>query len=548
MSENIVKFGGDTTVRELWEGGPTGSTGFSRTLNPGNSNFSMVAFQQAKPLLDSEMNLAQQIQNKWRADILRTLLSPGIIGMDIQMNITDKPNTIRISGASAHMNGWLIDMCGQNRSDSASDIVFPTAPYNGSREDFAFVEAWFEEVAPTGSPEDDDENVYKWGGINSGTTANNILDSTAEDETTRRIQLRWNIRTVSDVNFTAYPNGVNNTDRVKARGGASGDTDYGFTLVSDGLYRAGDGSSSAASTLSCVDGYVYALPIVKVHRRNQTAYNADDNVSGAGVYPADSGRPDGLYSNVIAPCDVIPLFQQAAIYDGGNTVALQSMVKQAGIDLRLVQTELDKWRTNRLQQGTARIYNKFVASGCVINAISGTRNIKVTRTGTYSAANYSLAYVDGKTIGINDTETSVAAVPTNSGTSAAVYYAYVDGSGSNYAVYVAAAVPTGKLGLYRITVPAGDMAANLNAVSFTDIRRVESSTNFYAAAPTVTVPLNGIIAGAPNYDVQLTVESATDMNRARLRVTDKSTDQFTVTLMGEADNIVFRWTASSPAE
>lgn len=548
MSENIVKFGGDTTVRELWEGGPTGSTGVSRILNPGNSSFSMVAFQQAKPLLDSEMNLTQQIQNKVRADMLRTLLSSGIIDMNIQTNVTDKLNTIRISGAKAHVNGWLIDMCGQNRSDSASDIVFPAAPYTGSREDFAFIEAWFEEVAPTGSPEDDDENVYKWGGINSGTTANNILDSTAEDETTRRIQLRWNIRTVPDVNFTAYPEGVNNTDRVKARGGADGDTNYGFALVSDGLYRAGDGGSGSATALSCVDGYVYALPIARVHRRNQTAYNADDNISGAGIYPAASGRPDGLYSNIIAPCDVTPLFREATVYDGGNTPTYTAMIKQAGIDIRLVQTELDKWRTNRLQQGTAQVYNKFVVSGCVINAISGTRNIKVSRTGTYSAANYSLAYIDGKMIGINDTETSVAAVPTNSGTSAAVYYAYIDGSGSDYAVRVAAAVPAGKLGLYRITVPAADTAANLNAVSFTDIRRVESSTNFYAAAPTVAVPLKGIIAGAPNYDVRLTVESATDMNRAQLRVTDKSTDQFTVTLFGEADNIIFRWTASSPAE
>jgi hypothetical protein len=255
-----------------------------------------------------------------------------------------------------------------------------------------------------------------------------------------------------------------------------------------------------------------------------------------------------LYSNVIAPCDVTPIYQLAAVYDGGNTATIQTMIKQAGIDIRLVQNELEKWRTNRMQQGTATLYNKFVVSGCVINAISGTRNIKVTRTGTYSASNYSLVYVDGKMVGINDTETSVAAVPTNSGTSAAVYYAYIDGSGTDYAVHVADVVPTGKLGLYRITVPAGDNAANLNSVSFADIRRVESSTNFYAAAPSVTVPLNGVIATAPNYDVQITVESATDTNRAQLRVTDKSTDRFTVTLMGEADNITLRWTAMSPAE
>ena len=50
MSESIVRFGGDTTSRELWEGGPKASTGMSRLLNPANRSFSMVAFQQAKPL------------------------------------------------------------------------------------------------------------------------------------------------------------------------------------------------------------------------------------------------------------------------------------------------------------------------------------------------------------------------------------------------------------------------------------------------------------------------------------------------------------------
>lgn len=62
MSEEIVKFQGDTTARELWENGPTVSTGLSRVLSPNNRNFGLVAFQQAKPILDSELNLMQQIQ------------------------------------------------------------------------------------------------------------------------------------------------------------------------------------------------------------------------------------------------------------------------------------------------------------------------------------------------------------------------------------------------------------------------------------------------------------------------------------------------------
>lgn len=218
MSENIIRFVGDTTTRSLWENGPTGSTGFSRILNQENRNFSMVAFQQAKPILDSEMNLTQLIQNKARADLIRTILDSGIISIKTTTDVTDKKNTLRISEAVANMNGWLLYLYGANRTDTSSDIVFTPAPYNGTREDLAYLEAWFEEVAPTGSPEDDDESVYKYGGLASGTVANDILDPTAEDETSRRIQLRWNIRTAADVNFTNYPAGINNTDRVKARG------------------------------------------------------------------------------------------------------------------------------------------------------------------------------------------------------------------------------------------------------------------------------------------------------------------------------------------
>ena len=74
MSENLVQVVGDTTTRELYEGGPTVSTGVSRKLSPENRNYSMLIYQQAKPPLDSEHNLAQQNQNYLRAQILRKIL------------------------------------------------------------------------------------------------------------------------------------------------------------------------------------------------------------------------------------------------------------------------------------------------------------------------------------------------------------------------------------------------------------------------------------------------------------------------------------------
>lgn len=547
MSENIVKFGGDTTTRELWENGPTGSTGFSRILNPDRRNFSMVAFQQAKPLLDSELNLSQQIQNKARADILRALLSPGILSLNLTTGVTDRTNALRISGAVAHLNGWLVYLNGQNRSDALSDIIFAAAPYNGSREDLAFVEVWFEEVAPSGSPEDDDENVYNYGGIASGTIANDLLDSTAGDETTRRIQLRWNIRTVTDVNFTSYPSGVNNGDRVKARAGASADTNYTFGSVGNGLYRAGDGSSSACTTLKCVDGYVYAIPLFRVHRRNQTAYNKTDNPSGAPAYNSGTQIATGLYHDVIATQDVTPLYPIASAYEqSANRESDKAVLKELFQAVHQQAAELTNWKTQRIQQGTATIYNKFVVAGGIINAIDGTRNVKITRTGTYSAANYSLMYVDGKFISIYDTQDSVAAVPANSSSTAVNYYAYVDNNGDGYTVKVADSVPDGKLGLYRITIPAGDTAANLNSAKFTDIRRVESHyRNYYGTMPATAVTLPYAAIGS-DYSVALNIESTAYNRDTVLEVTGKSPNGFTIKSHGVADNIVVRWTLTQP--
>ena len=149
--------------------------------------------------------------------------------------------------------------------------------------------------------------------VSHPTLANDLQDNVAGDETTRRIQLRWNIRTVTDVNFTTYPKGVDNGDRVRARAGAQSDTNYTFASVGNGLYRTGDGSSAACTSLKCVDGYVYALPLFQVHRRNQTAYNATDNAEGAPAYSSGTVIPSGLYYDVIAAQDVTPLWPKGCL-------------------------------------------------------------------------------------------------------------------------------------------------------------------------------------------------------------------------------------------
>ena len=549
MSENIVRFGGDTTARELWQDGPTVETGLSRILSPSNRNFSMVAFEQAKPLLDSELNLLQQSQNKWRADLIRALLSNGFLSLDTITDVNSPRNTLRIANATANVNGWVLTFAGANRTDSYSDIIFPAPPNNGTREDLAFAEVWFEEVAPTGSQEDDDEHVYRNGGVQAGEVTNDIKDTVAGAETSRRIQLRWRLRAVADVNFTNHPAGIDDTAIVKAQGGAEAPVGYAFSKLADGFYRAGDGSTAACASLQCVDGYVYGLPLIQVHRSNQTAYNATDNPYGAPFYGGGT-IPSGLYCDVINAQDVTVLYAKAAPYAGGNADAAGVAIMDAMTLGQVNSTELEKWKKQRVQQGEITLYNKFVVSGCVVGAVSGTRNLQVTATGTYAAGNFSRIYADGMVHQIDDVQSAVAAVPQNTDSTAKTYYSYIVRESDAYKVKVGTEVPDDALRLYRIIVPAGDTAADLSKVSFADERRSEPHyTAFYNSVPFATVKLPGYtMPDAPDYAVTLEVESAAGGLDAVgvLQVTEKSNNGFKIAMNGSADDVKIRWTLLNP--
>ena len=157
----------------------------------------------------------------------------------------------------------------------------------------------------------------------------------------------------------------------------------------------------------------------------------------------------GLYHDVISASDIVSIYPVASAYEqDSDQQSDKAALKELFAAVHQQAAELETWKNQRIQQGTATIYNKFVVFGGIVNAISGTRNVKITCTGTYDAKNYSLLYVDGHFASIYDTQDSVAAVPANSGSTPIDYYAYVDGTNDKYTVKVADSVPDGKLGLY----------------------------------------------------------------------------------------------------
>ncbi|MZL21148.1 hypothetical protein, partial [Clostridium beijerinckii] len=140
-----------------------------------------------------------------------------------------------------------------------------------------------------------------------------------------------------------------------------------------------------------------------------------------------------------------------------------------------INKELEKWQKQRLQQGIAYLYNKYVINGCVVSKMSNSRYVQISLTGTYLSGNVSKISVDGKYAGIAD-EQMIAMVPMNTDSVSAIYYIYIDYDSvqGRYRSYLAATVPDGKLALYKITVPANDTGMDLTSVTLTDMRRIEA--------------------------------------------------------------------------
>ena len=236
-----------------------------------------------------------------------------------------------------------------------------------------------------------------------------------------------------------------------------------------------------------------------------------------------------------------------------NNVATNSPELETGILTALTLSgqntkELDKWRNQRVQQGTGAISNKFVIRGCVVSPIQGTRNIKVTENEIYSDTGMSFAYIDGAIRSIPDKWHTVAAVPQNRTGSAVTYYAYLTkNSEGKYEVQLSDK-REGVLSLYRLVVPANDTTANLDKVQFYDERRVEENyTEFYIARPYTAVALHGYpMIDAPTYQVIVEPLRWDGGCIGSLYAYDLGNNGFKVTSTGDADNIEFRWTIINP--
>jgi len=221
-----------------------------------DANFQAVRFGADAPLLETELNELQDIQNEQRKQLIRDTMPSGFVKLSTldYTSMETTPNTIILKDESvAYVNGERIYIPAGTR------ITLPAPPTIGSRQDFVLLEMWGEEIDST-------EDVEKFGGEGQDTLTNYIKDNRIGVETSRRIQIKWRLRAVEN---------TSSLTSVNAKGQLENESTTKFAKVGtdNGLY-------TATVTGASVDNKVYALPMFVVYRRNSGGFSAK-NVSGS---------------------------------------------------------------------------------------------------------------------------------------------------------------------------------------------------------------------------------------------------------------------------
>lgn len=310
----------------------------SRVLDTENRNWESVIYQWRKPPLSSEYNLSGKIPSEDARLNMKYLIPSGwaidgnfkdgisaneCFAGDVLTSSSFSSNTVRLIALDkgvetkkllAFVNGHRVLVQGSNSSsDENNTITLNAPPTTGARVDFIFLEVWRKLIEP-------EDTVYKYGNVLYGGTnpTNDLIDSAVGIETSFRVQIQYRIRVVDDIDIETYPSGFD-PNKVFVQGPLSAPistcSNAYYTQMADdiGLWRAGAGDSVAQEELETVDGYVYAIPMFAVIRRNTTDYDPDTATNGAGRSLSDylsglaSDRPDNLYNDWIVADDILDM-------------------------------------------------------------------------------------------------------------------------------------------------------------------------------------------------------------------------------------------------
>lgn len=328
--------------------------GTSRTLDPTARQYSGLVWQENKPPCDAEISMISQVSEEARRDTLGAMLPSGFFSdptrslADYQFDplwsnrfLLGKPRTLigtqegleQAPIITACVNGWIIPVVGTDVTSTdraiANVVNLYPPPTSDARTDYVFLEVWQARVDanPSLTNKPSASTLWKYGNVKFGGTnlTDDLEDPAIGFSTTGRVQVQYRIRVYgrgeglgSSVNLTTYPDGLGDPNILGQ--GASTAPVGGFrftnmreTLGDPSLWRAGDGDP--ANGLGTVDGYVYAIPICAVFRRNILAYMA---VQQAGLPNQNGSKERTPHSrNLADPLSGACVLKQATL---GTTI------------------------------------------------------------------------------------------------------------------------------------------------------------------------------------------------------------------------------------
>jgi hypothetical protein len=326
-------------------------SGVSRVLNPAQTQFLQVIWQEGKPPLDSELNLIQALDNDWRRQLVLRDSPSGWLGNETNTS-TDFVTNVNWSNwfkygrqrtgekraiMWAVVNGWLIPVTGTktgtppgspNDTDTSNVIALDPPPANSGdfRIDFVFLEVWLARVPPNPSATNKPaaSAIWRYGNVEGGSSflSDDSVDPALGFETTQRVQVQYRLRVAKGVvGLTTAPDGFD-ASVVKGQGASATASTFTFSnmrqeLGDAGLWRAGDGT---ANVLGTVDGYTYAIPLTAVFRRNGVTWAGDPSQNLNGSY---NRNPTAVDRTGILTFSTTPTLS-ANLSATGTTVTLAS--------------------------------------------------------------------------------------------------------------------------------------------------------------------------------------------------------------------------------
>ena len=236
------------------------------------------------------------------------------------------------NGSIAWISNTTADLAGANQLTLSPA---PTTP-GSQRTDVVVLEVWRMLLSPSPSSIGKSMSGLIWWNGNVKVSAiddptlnfpDDILDATLAQESTKRVQIQYRLRVLTGVNIFAYPYAMNDPSVVANSAPTSAVAPDGtattYTYVNQasngdgGLWVAGDGNP--ANPLGTVDGYMYAIPLMAIFRRNSSPFAKNSNQNGGRTYPNaspnESDRPDGLFNDIVVSDDVADLRSASGTWD-----------------------------------------------------------------------------------------------------------------------------------------------------------------------------------------------------------------------------------------